>query len=182
MLPTLETNAKLKQRIEPIRLLVLDVDGVLTNGYLYFDNQGNEFKAFNTQDGHGLKLLMRSGVDVAIITGRTSRVVENRARDLGITRLIQGREDKFVALNELLADKPVALGQIAFMGDDLPDLRCMTKVGLALSVSNAHWQVKQMAHWISDARGGEGAVREACDLIMLSQNTYTEALARYVDL
>lgn len=170
-----EINHKAAQ----IKLLLLDVDGVLTDGKLYFSNDGHELKAFNTLDGHGIKMLRKSGVEVGIITGRTSQLVTKRASDLGVQLLIQGREDKFTALQELLENFPCPLDQIAFMGDDYPDLTVMCRVGLALTVPNAHHAVAEQAHWQSSLKGGEGAVREACDLIMRAQNTFDNALAAY---
>lgn len=174
-------NEELKRRAKLIKLLVFDVDGVLTDGKLYFDNDGNETKAFNTLDGHGIKMLRKSGVEVGIITGRTSKLVERRAADLGISLLIQGREDKFIALHEMLETFPAALEEVAFMGDDWPDLTVMTKVGLSLSVCSGHWQVLRSAHWVSERAGGHGAARDACDMIMLAQDTYSDALKNYVD-
>lgn len=176
---------ELQQAAAKIRWLLLDVDGVLTDGRLYFGNQGEEYKSFNTLDGQGIKALQKTGVKVGIITGRTSNLVAKRAQDLGITLLIQGREDKWQALEELLAQAAIrneapALNEIAFMGDDWPDLTVMTGVGLALTVANAHFSVVQQAHWQSQARGGEGAVREACDLIMQAQGTFESALAQYL--
>lgn len=165
---------------QSIRLLLLDVDGVLTDGKLYFDNSGNEMKAFNTQDGHGIKLLQKTGVKVGIITGRSSALVERRAKDLGISILIQGREDKFTALQEILATHPIALEQIAFMGDDHPDLTCMVNVGLAMTTANAHPDVIAQAHWQSSRNGGDGAVREACDYLMKSQGTHQALLNVYL--
>lgn len=178
-------NALLRERASAIRLLILDVDGVLTDGKLYFSNTGDEMKTFCTLDGHGIKLLQKYGVRVGIITGRKSELVKRRAGDLGITILIQGREDKWVALQELFADKalfdkPVAAEHIAFMGDDWPDLAVMTRVGLALTVANAHPSVAERAHWQSRLRGGEGAVREACDLILSAQNNFDQALSEYL--
>lgn len=163
-----------------IKLLLLDVDGVLTDGKLYFDNQGNEMKAFNTQDGHGIKLLQKTGVQVGIITGRKSDLVARRARDLGIGILIQGREDKFEALQEILVEHPVELEQIAFMGDDHPDLTCMVQVGLAMTTANAHPDVVAQAHWQSGRDGGDGAVREACDYLMRAQGTHQALLDSYL--
>ncbi|WP_019603917.1 3-deoxy-manno-octulosonate-8-phosphatase KdsC [Teredinibacter turnerae] len=163
-----------------IKLLLLDVDGVMTDGRLYFSNDGQEMKTFNTLDGHGIKMLRRSGVEVGIITGRTSQLVAKRAADLGISLLMQGREDKFTALEEMRATFPCELDQIAFMGDDYPDLTVMCRVGLALTVQNGHPAVVERAHWQSAARGGEGAVREACDLIMQAQGTYDAALQAYL--
>lgn len=173
-------NPELKARAMRIRLLLLDVDGVLTDGRLYFSNQGDEFKTFNTLDGHGIKMLQKSGVKVGIITGRTSNLVAKRASDLGIEILVQGREDKWDALQEILQTYPLELDEIAFMGDDWPDLSVMTRVGLSLTVANAHFSVAERAHWQSQERGGEGAVRAACDLLMRAQGTYDAALAPYL--
>lgn len=173
-------DESLKTKIKDIRLLVLDVDGVLTDGKLYYGPNGTEIKAFNTLDGHGIKLLQRSGVEVAIITGRCSEQVSRRAQALGIQQVIQGREDKFAALQELLEHNPLPLEQIAMMGDDWPDLHAMLKVGLALTVPNAHIEVRQRAHWQSQSSGGLGAVREACDLILLAQGNYISSLAQFI--
>lgn len=168
------------RKARKIRLLVLDVDGVLTDGKLYFSSDGTESKAFNTLDGHGIKLLRKSGVEVAIITGRTSELVARRASDLGITQLVQGREDKLAALLELLKVNAIDLDAIAFMGDDYPDLTVMRRVGLALTVAGALPIMTENADWQSRQRGGEGAVREACDMIMQAQGTYQRALADYL--
>lgn len=178
-------NPQLRARAQVIQLLLLDVDGVLTDGKLYFSNSGEESKTFHTLDGHGIKMLQKSGVRVGIITGRTSQLVAKRAGDLGIEILLQGREDKWDALQEALLDSnlfptPPTLNEIAFMGDDWPDLSVMTRVGLALTVANAHISVAERAHWQSKLRGGEGAVREACDLLMQAQGTFTDALAHYL--
>src|SRR6187200_3241266 len=125
----LNITTEIKTRASRIKLLLLDVDGVLTDGRLYFSNQGDEFKTFSTLDGHGIKMLQKSGVKVGIITGRTSNLVAQRAADLGIGILVQGREDKWDALQEILRDYPLALDEIAFMGDDWPDLTVMCRVG-----------------------------------------------------
>ncbi len=164
-------------RAKKIRLLILDVDGVLSDGKLYFSNNGDEIKAFNSLDGHGIKMLQNSGVSVAIITGRTSKIVEKRAENLGIKHLIQGREDKLNAMHELLANKNLHNEEIAHMGDDYPDLPLIRRVGLGLTTANAHWVIKQHSHWQSQYNGGEGAVREACDLIMCAQDSFDDALA-----
>ncbi len=171
---------QIRQKAQAIKLLLLDVDGVLSDGKLYFSAEGYEMKAFNTLDGHGIKMLRRSGVEVGIITGRNSPIVAKRAGDLGIKLLIQGREDKFKALQELLEQFPCELENIAFMGDDYPDLLVMCRVGLALTVKNAHCEVVQQSHWQSTFNGGEGAVRDACDLIMKAQGTYQAALDNYI--
>lgn len=175
-------NPELRERAARIKLFLLDVDGVLTDGKLYFTNSGEEMKAFNTLDGHGIKLLQKTGVKVGIITGRTSDLVARRARDLGIGILIQGREDKWDALQDILREHPVQLDEIAFMGDDWPDLATMTRVGLALTVANAHASVAARAHWQSRERGGEGAVRSACDLLMQAQGTFEAALDNYLSV
>lgn len=173
---------ELQTRIARIKLLLLDVDGVLTDGRLFFNNQGDEYKAFNTLDGHGIKMLQKSGVKVGIITGRTSDLVARRARDLGIGILVQGREDKWDALQEILREHPFSLDEIAFMGDDWPDLAVMVRVGLSLCVANAHPAVVERSHWQSIQRGGEGAVRSACDLLMQTQGTYDAALNHYLKI
>jgi len=167
-------------RAKNIRLLVLDVDGVLSDGKLYFSNDGEEIKAFNSLDGHGIKMLQKTGIDVAIITGRTSNIVARRAENLGIKHLLQGREDKLSALDELLTTHPHDYTHIAHMGDDYPDLPLIRRVGLGLTTVNAHPIVKQHSHWCSQQKGGEGAVREACDLLMLSQNSFEDALQDYL--
>lgn len=173
-------NPELRERAAQIKLLLLDVDGVLTDGRLYFSNSGEEFKSFSTLDGQGIKALQKTGVKVGIITGRTSNLVAKRAKDLGIDILIQGREDKWDALQEILQHHPVALNEIAFMGDDWPDLTVMTRVGLAFTVANAHVSVAARSHWQSRERGGEGAVRAACDLLMQAQGTFESSLAQYL--
>ncbi|HSX84788.1 MAG TPA: HAD-IIIA family hydrolase [Cellvibrio sp.] len=180
MNPAPHMNPELRERAIRIKLLLLDVDGVLTDGRLYFGNQGDEFKSFSTLDGQGIKALQKTGVKVGIITGRTSNLVARRASDLGITILVQGREDKWEALQEILQEYPFALDEIAFMGDDWPDLGIMTRVGLAFTVANAHVSVAARSHWQSRERGGEGAVRAACDLIMQAQGTFEATLATYL--
>ncbi|HEY8384899.1 MAG TPA: HAD-IIIA family hydrolase [Porticoccaceae bacterium] len=163
-----------------IRLLLLDVDGVLTDGRLYYGNNGEELKAFHIQDGLGIKLLQRQDIEVGIITGRSSALLARRATELGIQRVIQGREDKSRALDELLADSPFDLNQIAFMGDDLPDLPVMARVGLALTVADCSTTVAQHAHWQASRGGGRGAVREAAEFILRAQGKLDAALAPYL--
>lgn len=175
---TIESN--IIDRAKKIRLLVLDVDGVLSDGKLYFTNSGEEIKAFHSLDGQGIKMLQNSGVKVAIITGRTSNIVQQRAQNLGITLLLQGREDKLDALNELITDKVLSYDEIAHMGDDYPDLPLIRRVGLGLTPANAHQTVAKHCHWQSQRKGGEGAVREACDLIMMAQGTFESALSPYL--
>lgn len=168
-------------RAKVLKLLVLDVDGVLTDGKLYLSDSGEEIKAFNTLDGHGLKMLKASGVDVAIITGRKSRLVEIRAGNLGIAHLYQGVEDKLSAFRELIGKLGLQPQQVAFMGDDLVDLPAMRRAGLALTVPAAPALVKQNAHYVSERSGGEGAVREVCELIMQAHGTFDAQVAPYLE-
>lgn len=168
------------ERARKIKLLVLDVDGVMSDGQLYFSNGGDEIKAFNSQDGQGIKLAQRAGITVAIITGRSSQIVANRAKNLGIEHVIQGREDKLSALEELRQTLPFNYSEIAHMGDDYPDLAIIRRVGLGMTVSNGHWVIRQQAHWQSQYAGGHGAVREACDLLLLAQGQFDAQLQDYL--
>ncbi len=168
------------EKAKNIRLLLLDVDGVMTDGKLYFGNNNSELKAFNILDGLGIKMLQNSGVDVGIITGRSSDIVATRAKNLGVEILVQGREDKLTALYEVIEKQEITLEQIAFIGDDFPDLPIIRRVGLGVTVANAHPVVAQHALWQSCKAGGEGAVREVCDMIMRAQNTFNAALAPYL--
>lgn len=163
-----------------LQLLVLDVDGVLSDGRLYYSENGHETKAFHIHDGLGIKLLQRSGVEVAIITGRSSQLLERRARELGIERVIQGREDKLTALEELLKPLQIEWQHIAYMGDDLPDLAAIRRVGLGMTVANANPLVRQHARWISQLPGGAGAVREAAEFILDAQGKLEALQAAYL--
>lgn len=163
-----------------IRLLALDVDGVLTDGQLYFGNHGEELKSFCTLDGQGIKLLQDAGIAVALITARDSALVANRAKNLGIVHLYQGRHDKLAALEELTALLGLGLEQVAYVGDDLPDLACIRRVGLGITVANGHATVKQYARMITASRGGHGAVREVCDFLLKSQGLFDKVLEPYL--
>lgn len=173
------SNALL-QRAKAVRLAIFDVDGVLTDGRLYFLADGSEFKSFNTLDGHGIKMLIASGVQTAIISGRSSPVVERRAANLGIQHLIQGREDKLVVLEQLLGELGLGYEEVAYLGDDLPDLPVIRRVGLGMAVASADAFVRQHAHGITSAAGGAGAAREFCELIMRAQGTLEQAQAAYL--
>ncbi|MGV8919150.1 MAG: KdsC family phosphatase [Pseudomonas sp.] len=175
-----DATTDLLQRGKDIKLAVFDVDGVLTDGRLYFLEDGSEFKSFNTLDGQGIKMLINSGVITAIISGRKSSVVERRAKNLGIQYLYQGREDKLVVLDELLAKLNLSYEQVAYLGDDLPDLPVIRCVGLGMAVANAASFVRQHAHGITQARGGEGAAREFCELILSAQGSLEAAHAAYL--
>jgi 3-deoxy-D-manno-octulosonate 8-phosphate phosphatase (KDO 8-P phosphatase) len=168
------------ERAKPVKLVIFDVDGVMTDGRLYLSDDGQETKAFNSLDGHGMKMLMRSGVELAIITGRTSRVVEMRAANLGIARLYQGVEDKLAAYLQLLAEMRLDPAATAFMGDDVVDLPPMRRCGLALTVPQAPALVKQHAHYVTTLGGGRGAVREVCEAIMHAQQTFEAQMAQYL--
>ncbi len=165
---------------QKIRLLVLDVDGVLTDGSIYYSNNGDELKAFNIQDGLGIKLLQAAGIEVAIITGRNSSLLSRRTTELSIGSVIQGREDKLTALNELLADKAYELDEIAYMGDDLPDLAVIRRVGLGMTVANASPTIAEHSRWQSSREGGRGAVREAAEFILKAQNKFAQAIEPFL--
>lgn len=171
---------ELMERAARIRLVVFDVDGVLTDGSLFLDDNGMEYKAFHSRDGHGMKMLQESGVEIAIITGRSSRVVTERMNSLGIRHVLQGRLAKLPALLELLEATGVSAEAVAYAGDDVVDLPVMRRVGLAVAVADAHPFVKQHAHWQTPNRGGQGAARDVCELIMEAQGTLQQALARYL--
>ncbi len=166
-------------RAKTIKLVIFDVDGVLTDGGLTIGDDGQEYKTFNTQDGLGMKLLKASGVQMAIITGRTSNVVKQRSESTGVAHFYQGVDDKLVAFNELLAKLNINAEHAAFMGDDVVDMPPMLRCGLAVSVPAAPDSVKQRAHYVTQKEGGRGAVRELCELIMQAQGTLEAQLAPY---
>lgn len=171
---------RLLKKAQKIKMLVLDVDGILSNGQIIYDANGVETKAFHVQDGFGIKRLQQFGIDVAIITGRNSQIVANRAKELGIKHIVQGREDKLVALNELLANLDITLVECAYMGDDLPDYRALQAVGFSATVVNAHDEIKKIADMITVNGGGNGAVREVCDIILKATGNYEKMLANYI--
>jgi 3-deoxy-D-manno-octulosonate 8-phosphate phosphatase (KDO 8-P phosphatase) len=165
---------------DQLQLLVLDVDGVLSDGRLYFTNSGEEIKAFNSQDGLGIKLLIQQGIEVAIITGRESHIVSGRASTLGIKHLVQGCEEKLEALDKLASELALGYENIAYMGDDLPDLAPILRVGLGMTVADANPEIKSRAAWCSTRKGGEGAVREACDFILKQRGNLDDMLNDYL--
>lgn len=164
-----------------IRMLVLDVDGILTDGRLYFSEQGESLKVFNTLDGHGIKLLQQCGIEVVIVSGRHSAALALRTKNLGISRLQTGREDKWEALQELLENDDITIEQVACMGDDLPDLTIMCHCALAITVPNAHQSLKHHAHLCTERPGGHGAVRELADWLLQSQGHYDNIIRQYTD-
>lgn len=170
----------LSSRAKLIRLMAFDVDGVMTDGGLYLSDSGEEFKRFNSLDGHGLKMLRASGVEVAIITGRASRCVAARAENLGIAHVFQGVENKLETMIDLLNKLELSRDAAAYMGDDVMDLSVMRHVGLALSVPESPQLVREHSDYVTQRGGGHGAVREACELIMSAQGTLDAQLARYL--
>jgi len=176
------TVPEVLEKSKKIRLLICDVDGVMTDGGLFFGDDGQEYKAFNSLDGHGLKMLQDSGVKVGIITGRTSNVVLHRMKNLGINIIYQGQLDKLVAFKQVQIDHDVLPEEIAYIGDDVIDLPIMLRVGLGIAVDNAHSLVKEHADFITEKSGGHGAVREICELIMKGQGNYESRMATYLSL
>lgn len=167
-------------RAAQIKLLIFDVDGVLTDGRLIFGDDGQEYKAFHSRDGHGMKMLQSSGVAVGIITGRTSKVVEHRMANLGIEHVYQGKLEKLPAFEELIAKLGLKAEQVAYMGDDVVDLPIMLRVGLAVATNDAHTLVSKHAHWQAPGNGGMGAARDLCELIMEAQGTLDAAMQAYL--
>jgi 3-deoxy-D-manno-octulosonate 8-phosphate phosphatase (KDO 8-P phosphatase) len=153
---------------------------VLTDGRLFFDQQGNEYKCFHARDGHGLKLLKQTGVEIAVISGRSSATVALRMKNLGIEHVYQGHENKRMAFQEILQNLQLSPNQVAHVGDDLLDLPIMTQVGFAIAVQDANFAVKQYADWCTQTLGGQGAVREVCDLIMQVQGSFDKVLQGYL--
>ncbi|WP_298608607.1 3-deoxy-manno-octulosonate-8-phosphatase KdsC [uncultured Thiothrix sp.] len=171
-----------KQLASKIELLILDVDGVLTDGSLFYDNHGQEYKAFNSRDGHGLRMLQDAGVKVAILTGRKSELVQHRAKNLNIpTELVfQGFRDKRPAFAALLEHTSLPAEKIAYIGDDVIDLPVMKQVGLAIAVADAHPFVKEHAHWVTTRSGGRGAVRETCEMLLDARGQLQAILDSYL--
>lgn len=162
-----------------VRMLVLDVDGVLTDGRLYYGDNGQEYKTFNIKDGLGIKLMQRAGIEVGIITARRSVILTRRCEELGIKRLVQGREDKLVALRELLQEVKIDIKEVAYMGDDLPDLAAVRQVGLGMTVADASPPLIENALWKSRYGGGHGAVREAAEFILSAQDKLEPLISSY---
>jgi len=163
-----------------IKLVIFDVDGVLTDGSLFLGDDGQEYKAFHSRDGHGMKMLQETGVQIGVITGRTSQVVIHRMENLGVKHLYQGRLEKLPAFEELLGKLGLSNEQAAFVGDDIVDLPIMLRVGFAVAVRDAHPLVARHAHWQTPNRGGRGAARDVCELVMEAQGTLQTMLDRYL--
>lgn len=172
----------LLRKAEQIKLVALDVDGIMSDGKLYFSANGDELKAFNILDGLGLKQIMAAGITVAVITGRSSPLTQKRMTDLGIPHLMQGREDKKAALQELVSTLGIQPEAIAYMGDDLPDLPAIRYAGLGATVPNGYWLVKKHADYCTKVSGGSGAVRELCDLLLTAGDHLEATLTPYLEL
>ncbi|MFP2421743.1 3-deoxy-manno-octulosonate-8-phosphatase KdsC [Pseudescherichia vulneris] len=168
-------SSQVMEKAAKIRLLILDVDGVLSDGLIYMGNNGEELKAFNVRDGYGIRCALTSGIEVAIITGRKAKLVEDRCKTLGITHLWQGQSDKLIAWRELQTKLGVKPDEVAYVGDDLIDWPVMAEVGLSVAVADAHPLLPPRADYVTRINGGRGAVREVCDLLLLAQGKLDEA-------
>jgi 3-deoxy-D-manno-octulosonate 8-phosphate phosphatase (KDO 8-P phosphatase) len=170
------------ERASRIRLLILDVDGVMTDGGIILDNDGNELKAFHVRDGHGLKMLQREGIHVAIITGRRSKVVERRAAELGITEVHQGCRKKLEAYEKILEKFGVKDDETAFIGDDIVDIPLMVRAGLPISVADAVEDTRSRALMVTENPGGRGAVREVTDILIIARGRWDEIIKTYSEI
>lgn len=171
--------AELTRRARGIRLALFDMDGVFTDGGLYYTDQMMELRVFNVHDGLGVKLLRRAGIEVGLISSRESELVRHRMRELGVEHIYQNQADKLVAYEELLSATGVDARSCLYAGDDLPDLPVMQRVGLAIAVANARPEVNALAHWRTKAKGGSGAVREVCELVLKAQNRFNELVENF---
>lgn len=172
-------DEKLIEKMKTIRLLVLDVDGVMTDGKIIMNDMGREVKNFDVKDGHGIKILMRCGIDVILLTGRRSAVVEHRAKDIGIEEVYQGIYNKLEKFEEILQNKSFNYENIAFVGDDIVDIPLLKRVGFAVAVADATEDVKECVDYITKKAGGDGAVREVCELILQAQGKWIDVAKRY---
>lgn len=172
-------GADLIEKIRKVKVLILDVDGVLTDGRIIISDDGQETKCFNVRDGHGLKLIQRAGIEVILLTGRKSRVVDHRARELGIKKVYQGALDKLSVFNEILAAEGLVPEQVACMGDDIVDLPVLRRSGFSITVSDAHDEVLRAVDLVTKNPGGRGAVREVCEMILKTQGKWEELMGRY---
>ncbi|MBI5047777.1 MAG: HAD-IIIA family hydrolase [Deltaproteobacteria bacterium] len=178
---TKKLSPTLIKKIVAIKLLCLDVDGVMTDGRIIYDDAGRETKMFDVKDGHGIKLLMRAGIDVAIITARESNVVLHRAKNLGVEMVYQKAMDKVIAFEDILKKRRLSSQETAYIGDELVDIPLLRRVGFAVAVKDAVKDVKKYVNYITIRSGGCGAVREVCELILKAQGKWAEVTARYFD-
>lgn len=177
----IELSNDFKQRAQDIKCVIFDVDGVLTDGKLFFDLKGQEYKSFHAQDGQGLKLLQQNGIEVAIISGRSSPIVDRRMKNLGIKHVYQGQENKIAAFKDLLNKLDLTVDQLAHVGDDLPDLAIMTRTRLAIAVQDANPSILPYCQGQTSRTGGHGAAREVCDAILSAQNKLAAAVQLFTD-
>jgi 3-deoxy-D-manno-octulosonate 8-phosphate phosphatase (KDO 8-P phosphatase) len=180
MTPALNFDPALLLRAQGVRVAFFDVDGVLTDGGLYFTESGETIKRFSTLDGHGLKMLQKAGITPAVITGRDSAPLRARLKALGIDHVRYGTEDKAPAAQEILTQLGFDWSQAAHMGDDWPDLPVMQRAAFACAPSNAHIEVKAIAHYVTQREGGHGAAREFCDLLLVASGRYVDFLSAYL--
>lgn len=169
----------LLEQARHVEALVLDVDGILSDGFVTLTNNGDEIKSFDIRDGLGMKLVQQAGVKVIIITGRKSNIVDKRVADLGVDLVFQGREDKGVALTEACAQLNLSPDDCLYMGDDWPDLSAFAIAGMKVTVPNGHVEVRRRADLVTQAMGGRGAVREICDMILMAKGAYDTLLEKY---
>ena len=170
----------LLEQARHLQALVLDVDGILSDGFVTLTNSGDEIKSFDIRDGLGMKLVQQACMKVITITGRTSQIVQTRMSDLGVDLVFQGREDKGVALREACAQLNILPEDCVYMGDDWPDLSAFAIAGMSITVPNGHEEVRRRANLVTQAMGGRGAVREACDMLLMAKGVYQELLAKYL--
>lgn len=173
------SKKQLLERARRIKLLIVDVDGVLTDGGIILDNKGNELKAFHVRDGHGLKMAQRVGIKVAIITGRRSKVVERRARELGIEEVHQGCKKKLLCYGKLIKKLGVTDAEVAYVGDDIVDIPLLVRVGLPVAVSDAHEDARRYALMVTENPGGKGAVREITDMLIKARGLWDDIIKNY---
>ena len=175
------SQATAQDKARDIKLIIFDVDGILTNGHLYYSDDGIGMKAFHVHDGVGIKLLQAGGIEVGIITAHQSNMIDQRMEDLGIKYVYKGYRDKRPAYNDMLMNLNITPKNVCYVGDDLPDLPLMMQSRLGITVPNAVREVKQRACWRTDAQGGQGAVREIAEMILTAQNKYDDILAPYLE-
>jgi 3-deoxy-D-manno-octulosonate 8-phosphate phosphatase (KDO 8-P phosphatase) len=180
LVPAFEVPARVLELAARVKLVLFDVDGVLTDARLILGDDGQEYKAFNSKDGHGLKMMQRHGIAAGIITGRTSRVVEHRVRDLDIRHVYQGCKEKHPVYRQLLAELKLTPEQTAFVGDDVVDLPIMLECGLAICPADAHALVKQHSHWITPSASGRGAGRDVCEMMLHAHGRYAQEMEKYL--
>ena len=178
--PAFEVNPEVLVLAAKIKLVLFDVDGVLTDGRIVISDDGQEYKAFNSRDGHGIKMLQNNNIAVGVMTGRTSEVVKHRMQELDIKHVYQGCDEKLPVYRRLIAELGLAPEQAAYVGDDVVDLPIMLQTGLAIAVLNAHPIAKKYAHWITPSIGGYGAAREACELILYAQGAFHAEIQKLI--